>query len=166
MEKIKVRTFEEIQIDIQELRNKNPEIKIVTTNGAFDIIHSGHLCSLNKAKSFGDILVIGLNSDSSIKQYKSEDRPIIPQENRAEMLAALEVVDYVVIFNETDPREFLKRVKPNFHVKSKEGYKGIEEEVIKENGGEIILLDDMPSFSTSDIIKKISDILEKQGKEF
>ena len=132
--------------------------KIVTTNGAFDIIHAGHIQTLEKAKSYGDILIVGLNSDSSIKRYKSPLRPIIPQKERAEMLAALSVVDYVSIFEENDPREFIKAVKPNFHVKSRLGFKGIEKEVVEENGGKIVLIDDMPGLSTTDIINKIIKI--------
>src|SRR3989344_5585682 len=86
---------------ISNYRKLNPQNKIVTTNGAFDIMHSGHAKSLEMAKSYGDLLIVGLNSDSSIKKYKSIDRPIIPQSERAIMLASLESVDYVVIFDET-----------------------------------------------------------------
>lgn len=134
---------------------KKRRVKIVTTNGAFDLIHAGHVRTLKKAKTYGDILIVGLNSDSSVKRYKSPLRPIISQKERAEMLASLEIVDYVSIFDEDDPREFIKLVKPDFHVKSKSGFKGIETEVVETNGGKIILLDDIPGLSTSNIIKKI-----------
>lgn len=151
--KNKIKTKKEIGIICNNLR-KEKKI-IVTTNGAFDILHVGHVRSLKKAKSFGDVLIVGLNSDSSIRRYKSLDRPIIPQEDRAEMLASLECVDYVVIFDELDPRKFLQAVKPNFHVKSKLGFKGIERGVVESNGGKIILLEDIPGISTTDLIKKI-----------
>ena len=156
--KEKIKTGIEIKEIVENLREKNPEIKIVTTNGAFDILHSGHAQSLEQAKSYGDILIVGLNSDSSIKRYKSSDRPIIPQKERAIMLSALNAVDYVVIFEETDPRELLKLIKPDFHIKSKKGFKGIEKEAVESNGGKIILIDDVPGISTTDIIKKILDI--------
>jgi glycerol-3-phosphate cytidylyltransferase len=157
----KIVSFSEIEKISQELKNKGNII--VTTNGAFDILHYGHVMSLEKAKSFGDILIIGLNSDSSIKQYKSEDRPIIPQDYRAKMLASLEIVDYVVIFDETTPINFLSHVKTNFHVKSKSGFKGIETEIVESNGGKIELIDDIPGISTTDIIKKIIEV-EKNKK--
>ena len=157
----KIVNFEEIE-KISENLKKQGKI-IVTTNGAFDILHYGHVMSLEKAKSFGDILIIGLNSDSSIKKYKSEDRPIISQEYRSKMLASLEVVDYVVIFDETDPIKFLSYVKPNFHVKSKSGFKGLETEIVETNGGKIELIEDIPGISTTDIIKKIVVIEEKNN---
>ncbi|GAG14983.1 unnamed protein product, partial [marine sediment metagenome] len=99
----KIKTFEEIKEIAPKLKSEGK--KIVTTNGSFDLLHIGHVKSLQKAKEYGDILIVGLNSDSSIKQYKSKDRPIVGQKERAEMLAALECVDYVVIFDETDPRK-------------------------------------------------------------
>ena len=132
----------------------------MTTNGAFDVIHAGHVKSLDIAKSLGDCLIIGLNSDDSIKRYKSPQRPIISQEFRAKMLAALEMVDYVVIFCEDDPRELLKVIKPNIHVKSKTGYKGIEKEVVESNGGEIILIDDIPGLSTTFILDRLKQLEE------
>jgi len=151
----KIKTKQEIEQIINQLKKQNSQIKIVTTNGAFDLLHAGHIHSLQKAKSFGDIFIVGLNSDSSVRKYKSPDRPIIPQQQRAEMLAALEMVDYIVLFDETDPRELLKIIKPDFHVKSKEGFKGIETNVVEKSGGKIILVEDIPGFSTSNIIEKI-----------
>jgi|SRR3989344_3704537 len=161
----KIKSRSEIKKIVEDLRKNNPKIRIVTTNGAFDIVHVGHVMSLVKAKSYGDILIIGLNSDSSIKKYKSKDRPINPQEDRAIMLAALECVDYVTIFDETDPREFLKVIKPNFHVKSKSGYKGLEEEVVKSNVGKIVLLDDIAGKSTTLLIDKIIKLYQKENKK-
>ena len=158
----KIKTKEEIAKIVITLRETNPNIRIVTTNGAFDIIHAGHIRTLQKAKSFGDVLIVGLNSDSSVREYKSSLRPIIPQLERAEMLAAFEVVNYVVIFEETNPIELLKLIKPNFHVKSKAGYKGFEKEIIESNGGQIILLDDIPGFSTTKLIEKIKEVLDSE----
>ena len=159
----KIKTKDEIKDIVIKLRKKNPNIKIVTTNGAFDIIHTGHIKSLEQAKSYGDIVIVGLNSDNSIKRYKSALRPIIPEKDRAKMLASLQVVDYVVIFEEDDPRELLKLIKPDFHVKSKTGFKGIEKETVESNGGKIILIDDVPGLSTTDILKKIKSIIRAEN---
>ncbi len=149
----KIESEEELKNLIKKLRARN--LKIVTTNGAFDILHVGHIKSLVEAKKYGDVLIVCLNSDNSIKEYKSKNRPINKQEDRAEMLAALEVVDYVKIFNEPDPRNLLDKIKPDFHIKSKSGFKGIEKEVIENNGGKIVLIDDIPGISTTRIIEKI-----------
>lgn len=156
--KNKIIPLDEIEEKVKNIRKSNPGIKIATTNGAFDILHIGHVKSLEKAKSFGDLLIVGLNSDSSIKGYKSPLRPIIPQKERAEMLASLEVVDYVVIFDELTPINFLSKVKPNIHVKSKSGFKGIETEIVEKNGGKIILVEDIPCISTTEIINRAKNL--------
>jgi rfaE bifunctional protein nucleotidyltransferase chain/domain len=140
--------------------------KIVTTNGAFDILHIGHVSALQQAKSFGDILIVGVNSDSSVKQYKSDKRPIVPEQDRAEMLAALACVDFVTIFSETDPRNFLELIKPHVHVKSgdyspdrRPGEQGFmpEAETVRKLGGEIKIAPLVTGKSTTNIIKKICD---------
>ena len=151
--KQKIKTREELKEIVESFKKKGK--KIVTTNGSFDILHLGHVKSFQEAKKYGDILILGLNSDSSIKQYKSPDRPINPQQDRAEMLAALECVDYVTIFDETDPRALLEVIKPNVHVKSKSGFTGIEKETVEKNGGEIVLIEDTIGKSTTNLIDKI-----------
>ncbi len=128
--------------------------KIVTTCGDFDILHSGHLYSLLEAKKCGDALIVCLNSDLSIKQYKSPTRPVNPQEARAELLAARECVDYIVILDESDPRHVLGLIKPDAHVKSRSGFRGVERETVKKNGGKIVLIDAIPGISTTEILKK------------
>jgi D-glycero-beta-D-manno-heptose 1-phosphate adenylyltransferase len=128
---------------------------VVTTNGSFDILHVGHVKSLELARSHGDVLIVGLNSDSSIKQYKSADRPINQEDDRAKMLAALACVDYVTIFEETDPRRLLNELKPHIHVKSASGFKGIEQDTVESNGGKVVLIDDMAGKSTTEMISKI-----------
>lgn len=162
MDNSKIKSREEVSEIIRDCREKNPNIKVVTTNGAFDIIHAGHVRTLQKAKSYGDILIVGLNSDKSIRQYKSPLRPIVPEKERAEMLSALEVVNYVVIFDETNPIELLRIIKPDFHVKSKSGYKGLEKDAVESNGGKIILLEDIPGFSTTNLIQRIKEVLESE----
>lgn len=157
MENSKIIPIDEIGKVISNYRLNNPWRKVVTTNGAFDIMHAGHAKSLSLAKSYGDLLVVGLNSDSSIKKYKSVDRPIVPQSERAIMLAALGVVDYISIFDETDPCRFIETVKPDVHVKSKSGYKGIEGSTV-EKYGKVVLIEDFPGISTSALIDKILKI--------
>lgn len=151
----KILSREALAKEVARLRAERPDIVIVTTNGSFDIMHVGHVYSLEKAKEQGDVLIVGLNSDSSIKSYKSPNRPINPQEDRAAFMAALACVDYVTIFDELDPRALLAVIKPDRHVKSRSGYLGLEEEVVTSNGGKVVLLDDIPGKSTTMLIQKI-----------
>lgn len=138
--------------------------KIITTNGAFDILHAGHVMNLNLIKSKADVLILGLNSDSSVKMYKGPDRPINNELARAMVLAGLESVDYIVIFQEREPSRFIEAVKPDFHAKgdhysldpnAPESKKIFERDVVERNGGKIILLPVFGEFSTTNIIKKI-----------
>jgi len=127
--------------------------RIVTINGSFDILHNGHLHILNQARERGDILIVGLNSDASVKSYKGPDRPIIPERARAEMLLALRMVDYVHIFDESDPIAFLVEIKPDVHVNGSEyGENCIESETVKRLGGEIHIVDRIPGLSTSRLV--------------
>ncbi len=130
--------------------------KIVTCNGSFDLFHYGHLIFLEYAKKQGDILIVGLNSDSSIKKYKSENRPIIPEKERSQIIAALEIVDYVYIFDETVPMPFIEAVKPDFHANGAEyGEDCIEAETVKKCGGKIYLVPRVAGLSTTELIQKI-----------
>ena len=110
-----IKTWDEISSIISELKNNDK--KIIFTNGCFDILHIGHVKYLEKAKNFGDILILGLNSDDSIHRLKGKNRPINSQDDRAYILASLEVVDYVVIFNEDTPLDLIKLIKPDVLVK-------------------------------------------------
>lgn len=152
--KEKIKTWKEIQEIVDSIRD---EKIIVTSNGSFDVFHVGHLKSLQQAKSLGDVLIVCLNSDNSIKEYKSKDRPINPQEARAELLAGLECVDYVVIFEQTNPCKLFEIIKPHKHVKSKSGFTGVERETVESNGGEIILVDDAEGYSTTKILEKLKN---------
>lgn len=151
----KIKTKEEIAQICEDLRQQGK--KIVTTNGSFDVLHYGHVWMLEQAKKQGNILIVGLNSDISIKQYKSEDRPIISQENRANMLAALGCVDYIVLFDEIIPNDFLETVKPDVHVnEASYGENCVEAPVIEKCGGKLVLLKkEVKGISTTDIINKI-----------
>ena len=151
--------FDQIKNRIEFLNSKNKDLKVVATNVCFDILHIGHIRSLQKAKSLGDILVVGLNSDSSVKKLKGKSRPVNNEKNRAEILAALSCVDFVSIFNEDTAEKFLEIVKPNIYVKGGEYSVDIlpEAQVVKKYGGEVFLVPMIPDLSTTQIIEKLSN---------
>jgi rfaE bifunctional protein nucleotidyltransferase chain/domain len=129
---------------------------IATLNGSFDLLHAGHLEILYQASCQADLLLVALNTDLSIKQYKSPKRPIIPLAYRLQMMAALEMVDYITWFEETDPRELLKKIKPHVHVNGAEyGENCLEAEVVKAHGGRIHIVNLVPGLSTTQIMEKI-----------
>jgi D-beta-D-heptose 7-phosphate kinase/D-beta-D-heptose 1-phosphate adenosyltransferase len=128
--------------------------RIVTVNGSFDVLHNGHLYILNEARKQGDVVIVGLNSDASVKGYKGPSRPHVPEQRRAEMLLALRMVDYVHIFDEADPIAFLKELKPHVHVNGSEyGEKCIESETVQHGGGTIHIVGRIPGLSTSSLIE-------------
>ena len=154
---MKIQTRETLtQIIAQE---KDKEKTIVTTNGCFDLIHVGHLRYLQAAKKLGDLLVVGINSDSSVRKLKGEKRPLIPENERAEMLAGLNCVDYVVIFTELEPISLLSELKPDIHVKGGDYTieQVIERKVVEENGGKVIVGLNIAGKSTTNIIQTILD---------
>lgn len=125
---------------------------IVTSNGCFDLLHVGHLRSLEFAKSHGDVLIVGINSDDSIIKLKGAGRPIFPAEERAELLLALEVVDDVVIFSEPTPENFLRDIKPRYHCKGADyidRFDIVERELLPEWGGQLIFSPLVRSRSTT-----------------
>jgi rfaE bifunctional protein nucleotidyltransferase chain/domain len=130
---------------------------IVFTNGCFDIMHVGHVRYLFEARSHGNILVVGLNSDVSVRKIKEEQRPIIPQDQRAEVLASLKCVDYVTIFDDSDPLALISALKPDVLVKGADWQEKdiIGADVVKENGGKVVRVPVVQGASTSDIIQKI-----------
>lgn len=131
--------------------------KIVFTNGCFDILHVGHIEYLAKAKELGGLLVIGLNSDASVKRLKGDQRPVNPERARATLLAALSFVDYVIVFQENTPLNLIKDLSPDYLVKGGD-YKMEEivgaEWVIK-NGGEVVIIPLTDGFSTTNVIEKL-----------
>ena len=132
---------------------------VVTTNGCFDVLHLGHLRYLQAARQLGDLLVVAVNSDSSVRQLKGEKRPLVPEDERAEMLSGLECVDYVVIFSELTPISLLSELKPNIHVKGGD-YKLeqlIEKDVVEANGGKVIVGLNVPGKSTTNLIQVICE---------
>jgi rfaE bifunctional protein nucleotidyltransferase chain/domain len=140
---------------------KNQGLSIATINGSFDLLHAGHLYILFEAKKQADILLVALNSDQSIKRYKSSDRPIIDLSNRMLMLSAIEWVDYVTFFEEDDPRAILEKIAPDVHVNGAEyGQNCIEKATVEHLGGRLHLVDRVEGLSTSNIIKKIKTLCD------
>ena len=132
---------------------------VVTTNGCFDVLHLGHLRYLQAARQLGDMLVVAVNSDSSVRQLKGENRPLVPEAERAEMLAGLACVDYVVIFPELTPIDLLSELKPSIHVKGGD-YKLeelIEKDIVEANGGKVVVGLNVPGKSTTNLIQVICE---------
>lgn len=154
MSRTKILPLPLLQKKVEDLRRAGKTIG--TLNGSFDLLHAGHLHILQEASRVADVLIVAVNSDESVKAYKSPDRPIIPLLYRMEILAALECVHYVISFEETDPRALLACLKPDIHVNGEEyGLNCLEAEVVKQNGGKIHLVKRVPGLATSEIIKKI-----------
>jgi D-glycero-beta-D-manno-heptose 1-phosphate adenylyltransferase len=130
--------------------------KVVFTNGAFDILHLGHLTYMTFAREQGDCLVVGLNSDASVRRYKTDKRPIVPQQERATLLAGLKCVDYVVIFDEDEPKELIAHILPDVLVKGEDWAHYVSgRDVVEANGGKVVLAKMVEGRSTTNVIKKI-----------
>ncbi len=149
-------------IDLSRLQSISSRLRskgktIVTTNGAFDILHVGHVKYLEKAKSLGDVLIVGINSDSSVRELKGKGRPINDEKSRAIVVAALESVDYVCIFDHHLPLEFIARAFPKVHVKGGDyKVKNLPEKSFVESlGGSIKIVNFEKGFSTTSVVKKI-----------
>ena len=149
-----IKTFDEIEKTVQRLKQKGS--KIIFTNGCFDILHKGHVSYLDVAKSFGDVLILGLNSDESVKRLKGESRPINNQDDRGYILAALESVDYVVNFSEDTPYELIKLIQPDILVKGAD-YEG-KEVVGRDIAKEVKLVTFIDGKSTTKTIEQINNL--------
>lgn len=144
----------DIEILTGVLQNKHKDQKIIFTNGCFDILHFGHIRYLEKSKKLGDVLIVGLNSDESVKSLKGNNRPINKQNERVTVLAALSFIDYIVIFEDLDPYNLIKQIKPDILVKGAD-YEG-KEVIGSELVNEVVLMPFEQGYSTSSIINKIS----------
>ncbi len=130
--------------------------RLVFTNGCFDILHAGHVTYLQFARAQGDALCIGLNSDASVRRNKGPKRPIVDESNRAKLLACLRFVDYVVMFDEDEPKELVGRILPDVIVKGKDWAHYVSGgDIVIANGGKVVLADMVPGLSTTNIIGKI-----------
>lgn len=138
--------------------------KVVFTNGCFDLIHAGHIASFLQAKAFGDILVVAVNSDCSVKKIKGDKRPIISENNRIKMLCGLECVDYVILMEDTTPTRIIETLQPDILVKGKdwEGKDMPEKSVIDSYGGHMVFINLEADLSTTNIIKKISEVYDEK----
>ncbi len=129
----------------------------VFTNGCFDLLHPGHIYTLTEAKALGDVLVVGINSDASVKRLKGEQRPILHETERVSLLSALAVVDYVTVFGEDTPFELIRLLQPQVLVKGGDWHSDavVGREIVEENGGRVVVIPYQPGFSTTDIIRRI-----------
>jgi glycerol-3-phosphate cytidylyltransferase len=143
--------------EIVENQKKNGK-KIVFTNGCFDILHVGHLTYMNEAKAQGDILIVGVNSDESVRRLKGLSRPINTEKDRAELLSGLKAVDFTVIFDEDTPMELIDELKPSIHVKGGDYKKEDLPEtiIVEKHGGEVRILKFVEGKSTTNIINKVN----------
>ncbi len=143
---------------INTLKKKNK--KIVFTNGCFDIIHPGHIKLLRSAKNLGDTLILGLNSDSSVKKIKGKKRPLLRERERAEILSAISYIDYIVIFRETTPLRLIKKIKPDILTKGSDWKENkiVGAEFVKKYGGRVIRIRIKKGYSTSKLIRKIRNL--------
>lgn len=151
----KVLNWERLEERLAEVRAGGR--RIVFTNGCFDVLHVGHARYLEDARALGDLLVVGLNSDASVRGLKGPQRPIVPEADRAELLAALAAVDYVVLFDEATPEALIRRVRPDIHVKGGDYREEDlpEAPLIRSLGGEVHLMPLVEGRSTTDVVRTI-----------
>ncbi len=151
----KIIRFDEIENLCRKIKKKGKTI--VTTNGCFDILHLGHIDYLERASRLGDILVVGINSQESVRRIKGNGRPVTGEEGRISVVAALGFVDYCVLFHEDTPVELLKKIKPDIHVKGGDYSPDelVEKKVIEDNGGIIKILPLVKGYSTTNIVAKL-----------
>jgi D-beta-D-heptose 7-phosphate kinase/D-beta-D-heptose 1-phosphate adenosyltransferase len=130
---------------------------LVFTNGCFDLVHRGHVHLLRAAKAAGDLLIVALNSDRSVSEIKGPKRPIMPETDRIELIAAMEMVDYLVIFDETDPTALIDAIKPDVLAKGADwnADKVVGAELVEKSGGRVVRIPYLQGFSTSEIIERI-----------
>jgi D-glycero-beta-D-manno-heptose 1-phosphate adenylyltransferase len=141
---------------------------VVWTNGCFDILHAGHVRTLQAARALGDVLIVGLNSDRSVRALKGPERPIVPEGERAEVLEALRCVDHVLIFEEPTPEAILARLRPDIHCKGGDyapphGKPVPEAHIVEGYGGKIAYLPLLPDVSTTDIVRRIQENAKTMG---
>ncbi len=156
----RILTWDQMRAQAAKLREAG--MKVVFTNGAFDILHLGHLTYMTFAREQGDCLIVGLNSDASVRRYKGDKRPIVPQEERATMLASLRCVDYVVLFDQDEPKDLIAHILPDILIKGEDWAHYVSgRDVVEANGGKVILAKMVEGRSTTNVIKKIVEAYAK-----
>jgi len=160
--KQKIKTRKELLRINKDLKAKGK--RIVFTNGCFDLLHIGHVRYLEKARTLGDVLVVGVNSDSSVRKLKGPKRPILPEEERAGILSGLGCVDYITIFREIDPLKLITSLRPDVLVKGGDWTKeqAVGKEVVERSGGEVVIVPFVKGASTSNLIETILEKYEKR----
>lgn len=155
--RLKIKTLVGMKNEIDRVKARGE--KVVFTNGCFDILHPGHTRYLFSARELGNYLIVAVNSDLSVKAIKGEERPVMPQEVRAEVLAALSCVDGVVIFDEDNPLQVIQYLMPHIIVKGGDWEEDeiIGADVVKKSGGKVKRIEYVYGFSTTEIIRKIKD---------
>ncbi len=159
----KIKTLEELKAERKKLKEQNRTI--VFTNGCFDILHPGHTRYLEQARGLGDFLIVAVNSDKSVREIKGPQRPIMDQRARAEVIASLQFVDAVVIFDEPDPYRLIKELVPDILVKGGDWAEDeiIGSDIVKAAGGRVVRIPYIEGFSTTAIIERILQIAEETG---
>jgi len=156
----KFKSQQELFEIVENLKKRNK--RVVTVNGSFDILHTGHIKSFEEAKGLGDALIVLLNSDKSVKSYKGPGRPINSQKKRVESLTAIKDIDFITIFDEINPIKILEKIRPDFYCQGKDwGENCVEREAVEKYGGKIHVLQWQEGFSSTDLIEKDSDIQSK-----
>ena len=151
----KVKSLDELKHIAEQARRNGKTV--VLTNGCFDLLHRGHVHVLREAKALGDILIVAINSDHSVKAIKGPHRPVLSEVDRTELIAAMEMVDYVMLFDEPDPCHVIAAVKPNVLAKGGDwGPDGVVgADIVKRDGGKVAVIPYLKGFSTTEIIEKI-----------
>ena len=151
----KIKTVDQIAAIAAEAKKNGRSV--VFTNGCFDLLHRGHVHILRQAKAAGDMLIVGMNSDRSVKSIKGSPRPILPETDRVELIAAMEMVDYVVLFDEPDPYQLIAAIEPNVLAKGGDwsADKIVGSDIVERNGGRVAVIPYLKGFSTTEIIERI-----------
>lgn len=153
----KIKSLKELKKIVERLKKSGK--KIVFTNGCFDLLHAGHLYCLEKAKKLGDVLIVGINSDGSVKKLKGKDRPIVNEKLRSYLISGFACVDYCVVFEEDTPLKVIKTIKPDIIVKGSDYKKNqvVGKEIVEGYGGKVKIIPLLPGLSTTSLIKKINE---------
>jgi D-beta-D-heptose 7-phosphate kinase/D-beta-D-heptose 1-phosphate adenosyltransferase len=160
--KQKIKARKELLGIINDLKAEGK--RVVFTNGCFDLLHIGHVRYLEEAKALGDVLVVGVNSDASVRKLKGPKRPVLPEAERAEILSGLGCVDYITLFDEMDPLKLITSLRPNVLVKGGDWTKEqiVGKEVVERSGGEVVIIPFVKGASTSTLIETILKKYEKR----